>query len=280
MRAAQSLLSLDAGPRLALLRDAATCFIGALAVDADPAMEDDVKRLDAEAAWARLDEMTRGGALGARPAQLDAARAWIGSSRPLATADRGAAAEEALAASFAAVRWLARRIDPRSPAAARRAGQLRVAALVLGAGVVVGGVLAAVRWPRNEALGKNVLASSVPAGSRHPPAGLTNGRIELTFGAETEDEPSPWFVVDLGAPTPVDEVVVYDRGDGDPAANLPLVLELGDSLTSLETVATRTEPFTRHDPWRSRGLHHTARFVRVRKARKGALTLDEIEVYR
>ena len=55
---------------------------------------------------------------------------------------------------------------------------------------------------------------------------------------------------------------------------------MGDSLTALETVATRKDLFTRNRPWTVEGLHRTARYVRVRRTVRGALSLDEIEVYR
>ena len=280
LRAARSVYSLDVGPRLGLLRDAATCFVAAIAVDVDAGAEADLDGLEAADAWSRLDELVAGGALPGPPPELATARPWLASSSPLVTPAREGVASDAIASAFVAVRWLSCRVEPRTPVTARRARFLRIGGLALGALLLVGAVLAVVLAPRNIARGKTAMASSVPDGSNRHPSGLTNGSRELTCGAETKDEASSWFVIDFDKLTYFDRVVVYNRGDGNPAENLPLALEVGDSLTALETVATRTEPFTRTQPWIVHGLNREARYVRVRKTERGALSLDEIEVYR
>jgi hypothetical protein len=277
-RAARSVFSPGVGPRLALLRDAAVCFVAAVALDDDAGA--DVAAMGPEEAWERLDALVERGTVAKPPADVAAARRWLAASRPLEEPEAPGEQEDAIAAAFASVRWLARCVDPRTPAAVRRQGMLRRAALAVGVAVLLASGLAMALAPVNIALDKPVSASSIPEGSTRRPAGLTNGRVELTCGAETKHDGSPWFAVDLGAPQAIDRVVVYNRGDGDPAESLPLALEVGDSLTSFETVATRTDAFTRTRPWTAAGLHRTARFVRVRKTTSGTLALAEIEIYR
>jgi hypothetical protein len=277
-RAARSLYASSVGPRLALLRDAAACFVGALALDEDARA--DVGELEPRSAWERLDAMVDRGVVAKLPPEVVAARRWLASSRPLREPDAPGEEEDAVASAFAAVRWLARQVEPRTPAAVQGSRGLSRGAAAVGAAVAVATGLAVLLAPTDIARGKAVAASSIPDGSNRRPPGLTNGLVEMTCGAETKDEPSAWFIIDLDAPQAFNRVVVYNRGDGNPADSVPLALEVGDSLGAFETVATRTEPFTRTRPWTVTGLHRTARYVRVRKTTKGALALGEIEIYR
>jgi hypothetical protein len=159
----------------------------------------------------------------------------------------------------------------------RTAGSV-VYVLALGASIV--GLVAVALAPRDLALGKKVTGSSQPDKSNRRPAGLTNGSLELSFGAETKEEEAPFFVVDLGEPTRIDRVAVYNRGDHEGDGNVPLALDVGEALDAMTTVGERAAPFTRQDPWVVRGLDRTARYVRVRRKTKGPLVLDEVEVYR
>jgi hypothetical protein len=151
---------------------------------------------------------------------------------------------------------------------------------VLALAATIAGLVAVALAPRNLALGKKVTGSSQPDKSNRRPAGLTNGSLELSCGAETKEEDAPWFVVDLGEPTAIDRVVVYNRGDHEGDGSIPLALDVGDVLGAMDTVALRPTPFTRKDPWVVRGLQRTVRYVRVRRTTRGALVLDELEVYR
>jgi hypothetical protein len=254
--------------------------VAAIVLNADASAHRDVESIEPAQAWERLDAMIDTGALAQPPPEVGAARRWLATVRPLQQPVGPGQEDDALAAAFVAVRWLARQADPRTPAAVMRARRVRRAGLSVGVAVLAAAVLAVALRPRNIARDKPVTGSSQPEGSSRRPAGLTNGLVELTCGAETKEEASPWFVVDLGASEALDRIVVYNRGDRDPAANLPLALDVGDSLASLETVATRTETFTRTRPWTVSGLHRAARYVRVRKTTPGSLALGEIEVYR
>jgi hypothetical protein len=159
-----------------------------------------------------------------------------------------------------------------------RAAGTVVYALALAA--TIAGLVAFALAPKNLALGKKVTGSSQPDKSNRRPAGLTNGSLEQSCGAETKEEDAPFFVVDLGEPTKIDRVAVYNRGDHEGDGNVPLALDVGEALDSMATVGERKTPFTRTDPWVVRGLDRTVRYVRVRRTSKGPLVLDEVEVYR
>lgn len=277
LHAAESVFTLDAGPRLSLLRDAATCFIGALLVDGDEGA--DVDALEAPAAWERLQAKIDEGVLPRPPPAVLAARRWLVDGKPLDPPGPGESSD-ALDAAFAAVRWLRERCDPRARWSARTARTLGAVVLALALATSVAGLVAMALAPRDLALGKKVTSSTQPEKSNRRPAGLTNGSLELSFGAETKEEDAPWFVVDLGEPTAIDRVVVYNRGDHEGDGNVPLALDVGEALDAMDTVGMRSTPFTRGDPWIVRGLQRTARYVRVRRTTKGPLVLDEIEVYR
>jgi hypothetical protein len=277
VRAAESVYALEPGPRLTLLRDAATCFVAAILLGTADA--DDVDDLQAPAAWERLQRQIDGGALGPAPPELAVARRWLASPSPLDLPDGPGEATDALHAASAAVRWLAGLCDPRKATSKRRG---KTGSVLLGVAIVlsIAGLGGAALAPRDLALGRPARSSSQPEKSNRRPAGLTNGILELTSGAETAEEDAPWFLVDLGQPTAIDRVVVANRGDATGAENLPLELALGDTPETLERVATRTTPFSRKEPWVEKGLGRTARYVRVRRTTKGPLVLDEIEVYR
>jgi hypothetical protein len=151
---------------------------------------------------------------------------------------------------------------------------------VLALAATIVGLVAVALAPKNLALGKKVTGSSQPDKSNRRPAGLTNGSLELSFGAETKEEDAPFFVVDLGEPARIDRVAVYNRGDHEGDGNVPLALDVGEALDAMATVGQRTAPFGRTDPWVVRGLDRTVRYVRVRRTTKGPLVLDEVEVYR
>ena len=276
LRAAQSVYALDAGPRLTLLRDAATCFIAAQLADIDDSTSQD--ELDAPSAWAKLEGRIDEGAIPQPPAAVLDARRWLATNRPLEVPGPGEASD-ALDASFAAVQWLAGGVDPRPPGSTRFRRKLGLIAFMVALGMTVTGLALVAVQPTNLALGKKVQASSQAEGNRRP-AGLTNGTLELTSGAQTKEEDAAWFAVDLGEATAVDRVVVYNRGDREGDGNVPLELDVGDSMDALQNVATRTAAFSRTAPWVVSGLHRSARYVRVRRTKKGPLVLDEVEVYR
>jgi hypothetical protein len=276
LRAAQSVFALDAGPRLTLLRDSATCFIAALLADAGEAIVED--ELDAPSAWEKLQRRIDDGAIPQPPPAVLAARPWLASNRPLEAPGAGEASD-VLDAAFGAAHWLAGLCDPRVFAVVRGRRKLGLVAFAAALAATLAGLAVIALQPTNLALGKKVQASSQADGNRRP-AGLTNGTLELTFGAETKEEDAAWFVVDLGAATAIDRIVVYNRGDHEGDGNVPLELEVGESMDALKSVGTRTEAFSRTDPWVVRGLHRSARYIRVRRTTKGPLLLDEVEVYR
>ena len=276
-RAARSVFSQDAGPRLGLLRDAATCFVAAAAADADP--EAEVTSFDASAAWLKLDSLVAQGVVAPLPEGVTAARRWLAAARPV-EAPAGEEGRLAVASAFAAVRWLAKRVEPRTPGGVRRARVVQATALGAVLFAVVVGMAARALAPRDLALGKPVTASSKDESHGRRPAGLTNGIVEDTCGAETaNDDEAPWFLVDLGEARPLRRVVVVTRGDGEPNDNLPLEVAVGETPSSLTTLGARTSPFDPTRRWTLDVGGRKVRYVRVRKTTRGLLALAEVEAY-
>jgi peptidoglycan/LPS O-acetylase OafA/YrhL len=132
--------------------------------------------------------------------------------------------------------------------------------------------------PRNLALGKAVTASSQAEG-RGPPALLTNGLLEPEYGLHTKKEDHPWAVIDLGAPTSIGAIRVYNRADGYQDEPLPMSVSLSVDGKSYVTMAWEDCLFTQSFPWRIRGAGRMARYVRLRVERESTLCLSEVEVF-
>jgi hypothetical protein len=176
------------------------------------------------------------------------------------------------------VRWTRSLVEPRSQKTIRVLRGVRVAVLawvVLVALAVLGSYLFA---PKNIARGVPVQVSSRYPGSADP-AGVTNGDLEVTFGAHTSVESSPWIAIDLGSVRVVRQVRVTGRGDGLEQESVPLVLEISEDGIAYVEVERRTVPISRSVSWTSTFGRRNARFVRVRRPSHGYVALTEIEVF-
>lgn len=92
----------------------------------------------------------------------------------------------------------------------------------------------------------------------------------------TNEDESPWFELDLGAPTAFSSVTVVNRSDHMPERAVPLIVEVGDDQTTWRTVAERSETFS---TWRTSFPTATARFVRLRVPRRTYLHLEAVRVH-
>lgn len=135
----------------------------------------------------------------------------------------------------------------------------------------------------NIALNKPATQSSLSAYSAPDDAtGAVNGRITGSFGFHTDKEDRPWWQVDLLRPTPLDEIVVFNRIDACAARAYDFVLKLGDEAGDFRQVhAQAGRPFGGRDgtPARIPLAGTPARFVRIELTSNDHLHLDEVEVY-
>ncbi|MDP9002472.1 MAG: discoidin domain-containing protein, partial [Myxococcota bacterium] len=186
----------------------------------------------------------------------------------------------------ARVRWaldraasmLRKGVEVRSIASIRGERWGRIAALgVLFVYAAIAGVRALV-VPRNVALHKPVVASSVwytPADGQD----IVDGDIGTSFGIHTQMEESPNVVIDLLDNYRVQRVKVHNRVDGWYDDCLPLVVELSTDGKTYAELARRDDHFDSDPPWIAEAGDKLARYVRVRVARKSYLALSEVEVF-
>lgn len=162
--------------------------------------------------------------------------------------------------------------------ALERASRHRRRRLSLAAALVCGALFAAARLrgpPADLASGKPWRTSSslgVCDPSKHLCAG---SKTDILF--HTLEEDSPWFELDLGAPTRFSVVEVQNRADGFQERAIPLVVEVGDDGRIFRPVAVRAETFTN---WRAELPAQTARFVRVRATNRTFLHLESVKIFR
>jgi hypothetical protein len=267
---------------LTLYREGITTLTGAalIVVEGD-VRGDDVADVRAavgalDRIWPKLGiEKKDGGA-------LEGARTILCSA---ASRDAGPPARDAAFTACASMRRLAcaleRAIEPRSASHLARRRALRLAVLAATVVVCVSIPLPRLFAPKSLALYHPVELSSVHPHSRAPSGGggLVNGELEFTYGAHTDVQDDPWMMVDLERPTRVERIAVHNRGDGWFDDCLPLVVEVGNEVSSLEPIGTRTTVFTRTNPWVLDHIDRTIRYVRVRKRGHSYIALDEVAVY-
>jgi peptidoglycan/LPS O-acetylase OafA/YrhL len=159
----------------------------------------------------------------------------------------------------------------------------------LRAGLAAAGVLAVafvfrhrIEWlvlPHNLARGALVRASSLHSGQADAQA-LVNGEFEPEYGVVTNSEERPWFEIDLGQPTQVEAIRIYNRADGYEEEALPLEVSLSEDGASYRLVARIEHSFTQDWAWRvSLRRHDPVRFVRLQLAKNGVLCLSEVQVF-
>jgi len=250
----------------------------------------------AHAASAVLEPAVAAGALsqlesftdiGSAPRSLALAKQLLTEPRPdivQSAAERSALDQlvysgEAVRALDAALGWVRRSYEPRSPRQLLVSRVLRVASFSLVALAILGCCVA--RWflPTNVAYGKPVTLVSHLGGAPQP-ATLVDGRRLGRAGPQTGAVPYPWVSIDLRAKHVVDTVKVYALDGTSSDELVPLVLELSEDDKNYREVAVRQKPFVRGRPWLIELAGLPARYVRL-KARElqGSLGLAEVEVY-
>jgi hypothetical protein len=241
---------------------------------------------DIRAAWPALARIWPSLHPGVDLGEFRAAREALCEPQPLDAASPGKAEAFAIYVSMARLAALLQQaIEPRTLRQLARSSATRKAALAVAVAVTLTFPAVSLLSPVNLALHRPVTQSSVhPSRVDVGGANLVNGKIEFTYGAGTDNgidggEADPWMMVDLGRPTQIGKILIYNRGDGWFTDCLPLVLEVGADTASFKELGTRTVLFTRTNPWVVDHLAETARYVRVRKTGNGYLVLDEIEVY-
>ncbi len=130
--------------------------------------------------------------------------------------------------------------------------------------------------PSGPVVGKQVAPESDARGGCD---GIKNGY----WGFHTDEEPNPWWQVDLGTSRPIDRVVLFDRFDGAAARSMQLMIRLSADGKNFQLAYQHDSRLFHGLPDRQPlvvPLHgRTARYVRVQLPAKGSLYLDEVEVY-
>jgi F5/8 type C domain len=181
------------------------------------------------------------------------------------------------AGAFVSALLLAAAGPSQSVSRLRRQSWLRIAATAVGVLVlglaVDAGVERALRTP-DLALGKSWRTSTTYAGCK--PAERTCGgtRTDLLF--HTDEESSPWFELDLGAPTSFGSVVLVNRRDCCAERAYPVAVEVSSDATNWKEVARRS---SRYSKWTAKFPTAVARYVRVRSLKKTYLHLERVEVH-
>lgn len=138
-------------------------------------------------------------------------------------------------------------------------------------------------WLRQDVL-RNLPAIGLPMTTQLDAAGAVDGFRDGQWGFHTALDPQPWWQVDLGQPTALDRVVVYNRcdgGAGSRAAHLELLIS---DDTNVWTTVYRHDGTTFGGQPDGRPLvvkmdARVARYVRLQLPEQGFLHLDEVEIY-
>jgi hypothetical protein len=148
--------------------------------------------------------------------------------------------------------------------------------LAAGVAVVVSGIALVARLLEKTDLaeGRPFRASSA-AYTCHPERETCAG-LDIKIAFHTNQEASPWYEVDLGAPRRVRSALVRNRSDCCMDRAVPLILEVSTDGASFNPVAERTTPFL---VWAPSFPEIEARFVRVRVPRETTLHLERLSVY-
>jgi len=151
---------------------------------------------------------------------------------------------------------------------------LRIGLTVLAVvGLVVGAVML-VPAKKNLAYGKQWTTSSKMY-ECNPEAGECGGVPTMIF-FHTKDEVNPWVQYDLGAPTQFSSMTIKNRQDAFRERAAPLVVEVSDDGKSYREVARQNDEFS---VWKPSFPKQTARYVRLRVARKSMLHLESVQIH-
>jgi hypothetical protein len=268
----------QAVPAAVLLREAVAYYLLAAAIARGGSLA-----ADASAPNSLVETMPELPPEPARPAALPTDDARVRAA--LGTRDRlyfdGLSTEDQRRARWAldrAASMLRRRVEARSVANLRGARWGRRAAVLLALGYIAFvAVRAKVRTP-NVALHKPVVQSSL---AYTPATGQTivDGDTGTSFGVHTQVEDSPNVVIDLLDTYRIERVSVHNRVDGWFDDCLPLIVELSLDGQKFAEIGRRERHFDGSPPWTVDAQLQSARYVRLRVARKSYLALSEVEVF-
>ena len=125
----------------------------------------------------------------------------------------------------------------------------------------------------------------VQVSTREDAAGAVDGVKDGKWGFHTaQDDPKPWWQVDLGSKLPLDRVAVFNRCDGGcPSRNTDLTLLLSDNAKDWALAYKHNgQPFGGQPDGKPLVVPlggKAAQFVRLQIPRPGILHLDEVEVF-
>ncbi|MDH4239878.1 MAG: discoidin domain-containing protein [Phycisphaerae bacterium] len=132
-----------------------------------------------------------------------------------------------------------------------------------------------VRKSQSVTSGKNVTCQQDAAGGCD---GVKNGK----WGFHTENEERPWWQIDLGKPTALGQVVVYNRCDL-AERNSRLMVLVSDDAKNFKQVyqhnGTTFYGYTDSKPLVVKMDDVTARYVRLQLPGRSYFHLDEVEIY-
>jgi hypothetical protein len=255
---------------LSLYREAALLLMAAI-LAGTPGSEPIAEPLSRAAVLARFRELPLRGA-----ASAEVFYASLEHEPPLGVAPSRSEAEDARDA----VRWLAKLIEPRGLRELRVERGVRLGLAGVAVVAAVAWAISGVAGHKNVALHKPVTVSSVHPGALSPPAGLTDGVISgALYGVHTQVGDAPWVQVDLESVTEIDEVRVYNRGDGYFDEGLPMTLQFSEDGSTFTDLEKRTTSFSQGSPWVAKANGRKARYVRVRGAPGKYVALSELEIY-
>jgi hypothetical protein len=152
----------------------------------------------------------------------------------------------------------------------------RVGALVLLVFVALPLAFLTVDWSekrRDLALGKSWKTSSTWGPQCTSPAQKCVDTPGMFF--HTNDDDSPWVMIDLGSKKQFSEVRVWNRTDCCPERAVPLVVEVSSDKKQWKELGSRRDVFS---TWKVTFSPVKGRFVRVRATRKTYLHLSGIRV--
>ncbi len=92
----------------------------------------------------------------------------------------------------------------------------------------------------------------------------------------TNDEPNPWWIIDLQSPQQLGSVTVVNRTDCCPDRAIPLVLELSTDGQQWREVSRKTETFR---TWKPTFAATKARYVRLRALRQTLLHFKDVRIH-
>jgi hypothetical protein len=174
--------------------------------------------------------------------------------------------------------WLGELVETRTPRELGRQRLVRLAVAGMFAIAIFCWVFFVKLAPPDIALHKPVSVSSTHPNSTAAPAGLTDGATTGPYGVHTNLEAAPWVQVDLLAVYRIDQVKVYNRGDGWFDDGLPMTLLFSTNGTDFKEVDKRTTSFGQWLPWTYGAHHQTARYIRIAGAPGKYVALSELVV--